>query len=808
MTEHDKKQLAKLSRLESKTAEQFLIAKAVEMNTRIGEIKDNDEIFDLLDLLNTFAVRVPDICIEIIDIVLSEKYEAKIIQSPFGDFSGKNHTDLVKIIIDILAHIRYQKPQEVLTRLVTIIKDKNNPDLVTSAKEVLSNFAKYDYFVLTKTQIGYGVQGLVLDFVSKYSSKEQIENFDIVEILLTELLSSEVEGTEWIKEDTLTFHSGAVTPNQYLIDLRSKSIKILDLIYFETEDVSIKLRIVNIFARAIRTPSSVAYKDELLEMLAADSKQIIEVFNRMLFSLSSPMDKNLPMAKEIDQTLYWFQKHETFATSEAKDLIERLHSDPLYSFFSLFMSSEMYFDYDFDAEGKRNRFEETSSLLNSINNTNIDEYREKINHVSAPNKYIDEWNYSYFKEFLKKLSITKPELASYILLDAFENNKPVKHFVDSFLDGFREANNLTEWDMFVQRIIEEKDLLLVSAISYSLIRWGDVNLNEVIRKSDIDLLEEIVRQTGKFSFLSTQTDVNYKLHHSIINALTRNFKLDERRLENLIIEEITLNPQCLELYFRELPIAVWKKYIDFSSLTPKGIEFIKSKLILIRDIDWNIQQVLLDLGRNDLGLILGVFIGRIEHQIKEKEGKKGTERLRDNYDPIPNHFNDELKKFIGEHPKYLELITQYLEDTTPEWSVYNWELGQLLEKIGASYKELLMSLIKKEDKDSLRKASYLMDTMDRNDIELCIEIVKRTDDVKILNKVEALLYSTGVVNGEDGIAKAYEARAAQLESYLTSEDKRLRNFSERMVRSFKESAKKEFERAAEQKQIRKIEFEG
>ena len=47
-----------------------------------------------------------------------------------------------------------------------------------------------------------------------------------------------------------------------------------------------------------------------------------------------------------------------------------------------------------------------------------------------------------------------------------------------------------------------------------------------------------------------------------------------------------------------------------------------------------------------------------------------------------------------------------------------------------------------------------------------------------------------------------------LEKYKTDENKRVKKFAERMVGSFLDSAKRERQRADEEKQLRKIEFEG
>jgi hypothetical protein len=68
--------------------------------------------------------------------------------------------------------------------------------------------------------------------------------------------------------------------------------------------------------------------------------------------------------------------------------------------------------------------------------------------------------------------------------------------------------------------------------------------------------------------------------------------------------------------------------------------------------------------------------------------------------------------------------------------------------------------------------------------------------------------ATGVVSGEYGIANAFENKAKELEKYKDDPSDRVRQFVARMIQSFKEDAVRERLRADEEKQLRRIEFEG
>jgi hypothetical protein len=127
--------------------------------------------------------------------------------------------------------------------------------------------------------------------------------------------------------------------------------------------------------------------------------------------------------------------------------------------------------------------------------------------------------------------------------------------------------------------------------------------------------------------------------------------------------------------------------------------------------------------------------------------------------------------------------------------------------MGNSLTITLKNMIERGDENSLTKAVQLMDRFEGGDIELGIEVIRRTKDKKNISHIEGMLFSTGVVSGEDGFACAYEAKAGVLKKYLTDENKQVKEFAERMIKSLEDSAKRERQRNEEEKQLRKIEFE-
>lgn len=259
------------------------------------------------------------------------------------------------------------------------------------------------------------------------------------------------------------------------------------------------------------------------------------------------------------------------------------------------------------------------------------------------------------------------------------------------------------------------------------------------------------------------------------------------------------------MFLRQLPMMLWKKWIDVKELQPKTVELFKSLLAKIPDIDWHAQGLLLAIGQRDgLGAILDIFMKRIT-----EDKNHGNKLLRkERYESIPYHFNPDLQQFISEHPKYEKKMSDWMAKMTKDWSIYNWHVGNFILRIGKGYTEIIQKTIKKGGDVNLMKAARIIHSLDGSDIDLCVEIIRRTDDQKIINQIDSNIYTTGVVSGEYGIAQAYENKAKELEKYKTDESERVRKFAERMTGSLLDSAKKERQRTDEEKQLRKIEFEG
>lgn len=793
--------------LDNKKADEYLANLADQIKITIVKFSDNDEIFEYLNLLGEFIYKVPKETIEIVCYITEKKPKAATPhKSPFGEFEGKSHKDLVLKCIELLGHIRYIVPDEAL-RLVAELSLHKDLEIKNKALEIVKKFSQYDYNILTKSKIGYGAQRKILDFILAWSRDKQLQYIDFVETAAKELLSSSIEGSEWTKEDTLTMHFGVVSPTDFLKKMRRETIDFIYELYKSTGDPKLKLRFVEILDETTRTPSNVAYGDDVLQMITNDLKYLASVYRKMIFEDDDDkMTNDLGIVATIEQRLYWINKSEKRKIEESEKLREEILRNDLYQLFRLLVGDLVTYKEEegWDvAEQKRN--EKINMLINSVTEAQLKVWFDKLNKIASQYTLIEDWQFNIFKFFIRKLSETKPQVAEKLLEKALRDDSPLGHFMSSFLDGFRIGAHFIQWDKFTDEIINAKDSQLINAIVFSLNLPPDADLKKLIREDDINLLKNIVRGEGKLSFLKGSDD--RVLHYAVINTLGRNFRRSPKRIESLIVREIKNQPKYLNMFFAQLPMMIHSKWFDVKELQPETIKLLQEKMIELPNIDWHIQEVLLAIGECDsLNAVLDVFTKRIERDAgrKEKEGRHIGER----YEVIPYHFNPDLDKFIAEHPDYEKVTSGWVSKMTADWSIYNWHVSHFLQRVGRGFGKVLTSFIQKGGDENLMKAARAMHSIDSVDFDLCMEIIRRTDNKKIIDLVGGNMYATGVVSGEYGIAEAYEKKAERLEKYKGDKSKRVKIFVSRIIKSFQESAKRERQCADEEKQLRKIEFEG
>lgn len=809
--------LQKLMNLGNKKADKKLLEFADLMRKEILISKNNDFIYEKLELLEEFVYKVPRQAIEIFKYILKSSNPSKKSKAKIDISEGKSREDLLLKGLGLLGEIRYILPNQVLPLLEDVIVTEGKEPR-EKATEILKRFVKYDYYVLFKSKIGYRAQRTALDYILKWSSKKRLSNLDFVLVVAKELLGSSVEGSSWTDEKTLSMSFSHVDPTDFLKKMRKEVMNLVLDLYNKTSDPKIRLELSSTLEETLRGPGNVAYSDELRKMLNDDAEYLADIYRKMIFEKSGCLIReNVAVAEEIEERMHYFAKPEKDCLTALAKLREDILNDPFYKkVYPMIGGRTSYRGNDGYEESRQRREIDQKNIVSDISDENIGEWREVLEILANQKDVIEEWKLGDFRRFLELLSIEKPTIADRLLETAFKKKGALVNFSESFLIGFQVAQRFNLWDKYVDLISKKQDVYLAGGICNSLLGYTQEQLPRKLRSNEISILEEIVYKTKRFAFLKTKKKDNasWYLHDRIFHALAFNSKPQQRTMEILIKEEMEKNPEYAHVHYNGLQFVatVWK-WLDLSSTSKTFKKFLLKKVVEAPDLDWHLQEFLIALCSKDFDCIIDVFRQRIVRAVmlNKKDKSRGMKRLlkRKEFEAMPYHVNPDLQKLLTEDAERLSnILKSWMRKMTSGWSLYNWEVSRFLESVKADRRQVLSDIIAKGSDRDLLRIAYAIESISRADIDLCMQIVGQTDSKRIHKKIQSIVYSTGTVSGEYGIADAYKGKIEVLQKYKKSDNKRIRDFATEMIGYLQESEIAERKRVAEEIQLRRIQFEG
>jgi hypothetical protein len=799
--EEKKRAFSKLLKIDSDISNSFLSSTSLKMKMEVMKNKNNDEIFQKLELLEEFIYKVPEIALDIVrDIIKNKKTNrVKKYKTKFGTYDGKNYEDLVLKCVELLSYIKYIKTEDVFEILIDL---KIDGKISEKSKDAIKNLTKYNYFALKN--IGYTTQRKILDIILGWKEKKRDKYLEIINLVVGEFLQFEFEGTEMVEANKMVFKSGPLSPTDYLKKIRVDSINLIMETFNHSEDIKEKISLLNVLENASRVHSSIDEKGR--KFVADDLNYIVGFYEKVIFDKKSSIIAEAPIILEIENRLYWMSKGDEFIDKKKiENITKKIREDEFYGLYRMLIGDVVYHEGGYEAWQKK-KDDKIDDSLKKINDDNVNGWIETLDNIAKYKNVIEGWTLQGFNNFMQRIAEEKPMIAEMLLDDAFKNKKPLINFVDYFLSGFRRKNNVILWDRYVEKIIEIKSSDLLSTAFVSLMYIDAKDIKKVVRQSDIDLLRKSIVGKGKYKFLRAKGTNKLLLHSSLFSGLLQIFEKNPIAIEKLIIEEMESNQELLSLYVRELDFMNSKRMAHISNWSNGLRNYILKRLVELSDLDHSAQNILLGIGEKYFDQLMEVFLKRIQKADKENPKKKFKDRR---YNAIPYHFNDDLIKYISEDQKngYLEYVSEWSEKMTKDWSVYNWELGEFIEKMNLSFADVLKNIINRGDKKSFNNAIDILRTVNVPPFEICFEIVKKTTDKEVLDRVESVMYSTGTVMGVHGFSEAYKEKVKLLEDYVNKNEGWVKKFALRMIEKFKEKAEEERKREDEMIQLRKIEFE-
>jgi len=144
---------------------------------------------------------------------------------------------------------------------------------------------------------------------------------------------------------------------------------------------------------------------------------------------------------------------------------------------------------------------------------------------------------------------------------------------------------------------------------------------------------------------------------------------------------------------------------------------------------------------------------------------------------------------------------------TKEWSLYNWDVTHLFERMGAAgYVTIVKKALEEGGKKNILNAARCLGATNNADIDLCMQVISMSDDKKVKGMIDQAILSTGVVNGEYGLSEAYQRKANALKPYIRKRNNRVKAYAKSTVEALENMSAKERERSDEGRIERKLKF--
>ncbi|MEQ1944406.1 hypothetical protein ABMA32_18475 [Mesorhizobium sp. VNQ89] len=778
------KQLARTEGEKSRTAlerEAGKIAAALEQET------DFDTLNEQLTLLDTFAFRVPDTALSACRHFLKRLETLELTHGLDGYWSEEYETNarLISETLEVISRIRYFKVSEVLETLLSQTMS-GHEDVRKKASEALHALAEYNIDVVFagKGRGGLGIspQKEILAYLESLSTDDRLRNFDALVKLAGDLLSPNVTGTSWDYR-SVTWQSGALTPTTGVVELRLRTLGLLESFYDFAPDVSRKLSVISAMMEATRMPNRGKFGDDVAQMVSDNTVHVLSFLAEILPS------QPLPVMQQIEHDAYWrFYHAPTEAVSQAALRIRSLlESFPEYAIYrDLIGFQSIFHPWEGDRESQtdyaaieRYRSARALEYADSVDDGSWTQWRSRIIEFSRT-KSDDLATFPKFYEFLERFAKQRPDLALILLR---ENLNDVRDFVIPLLRGIWGTSKRAELRSQVFDWIERDQLL--TPITKLFIKSDDI---------DHDILHKVLAKQlaandmyGLVQFVSVAVS-NHESHPDLASSVM---------LPAIEAMSAQNNASWVhELWFRPELGAVVK------GLSGKERERFVECLLNAPNIDFHEEAILVPIAEDDPERIIRFFGHRIE---RENAGLGGRD-----YQAVPYSFHQLQKVLEKSSGIAIGVARSWFDLDRP---LFQYREAKLLSNIFPGFPDYFArKLIAMTRTGSIKDIEFVLAVLRSYDGEdflhdVCRAVVDALPaDHPSLSEVYAVIYTTGMTSGEYGIADAYDAKAKNLSAWLDDSSDKVKRFAKEAIASLTKASSDERRRADEEIELRKHKF--
>jgi len=781
-----KSALIRFAESELPEAKAFLQTEATKIASTLSTATTYDIIQHNLELLDIFAYRVPDEALAMITATLNrlETITLKIPDDPYWSAESRqafySKDKLIIACLNVLNRIRYFKLADILPIFLKY-QDHTAETVRKQVQDHLKTTASYNFELYEK--LGLQPQQDILKIIQELTPDEQHRLLPSLVTLCTAILSPNIEGASSTYQ-AITLHSAAHPVTPELKTVRQDAIEILKKLYTRATTLDEKKSVLGGLNAASQYPKMGGSSPELLALLQDNGRDVLGFLEQIVST-----ERELFFIQEIEHSTYWkYYRGHRDTKAAACRVKARLDKNEEYQVFKVLIGFNGIFHAwcgDDDAEdtadkrverAKQRRDARLQALLNDVHPETYPVWQRRIlEWVNIKSR--DLATFPYFVNFLQKTAEKNP---TFVLQLLREHDAALQKFIAPLLLGLLQSTEKQAALAVRDTWLNEKKHL-----------WALTKVCEHAPDFDIAFFKKLVHTAMAQDDTSVLSDAV-----SVIAA-----KVDtggDTLVNTLFADIIRKLTECAsaawvyEFWFRA------ERQKISAIMTENTIDTVLQNCVYLPRIDYHAEYTLQDIAARFPLKIVDLFRARLE------SGKTGD------YEAVPYN--------LSEIPSVLEDAASDVTKTIRQWynhknATLKHESGRVLKILYPSFPDTLqtalLNLIEHgDDQDYL----FVMDVLRNYDGDIkiqdvCAALINALPiDSDYLNRIEYILYRTGVVSGEYGFVDAYKAKIAEIEPWLNNESPKIRSFTQSYIQTLENEIESETERANKDIEIRKYRF--
>ncbi|MBC8448331.1 MAG: DUF4062 domain-containing protein [Chloroflexi bacterium] len=626
----------------------------------------------------------------------------------------------------------------------------------------------------------YAVQLAMLAMLTDWLAQDFAGNLDLVLALVKPMLSMQFHSAETdpIEPSKVTFRSSMLHPTEPLRRIRKQALQSLYEAYQQASTVSERLKVINVLEGVVSHFPGVAVPEETRIWLEPDCLSTACFFSEFVVPAAK-----LPVLDAVSRWLWRARHWRGYEAQELDRLRAQLQDHDLYQLYRVLVGWDRLEDEEPDWEKSEQRRQEAADCyLDGLSEETFDKALHDLEIVAAQAREAGETGTSWLNKLLTKLGEQHPDLACQLVERSLAENLALKHHLSYVIAGLRRSAPDVAM-AYVEGWIATSDpvLWLAVAHSYRFVDWETLQarewniLRQLTMRNSLPVDHEIIWLTRQFA--SHKPDWAVEL-----------LKVIAARGDEGILHHV-----AQVLGWPNEARDGWA--IEFAN--PHDYLDIVQNFERLPSLDFHVEECL-----DRMAQISPMYvIDFIEHRISAISERWAQDKR---YDAVSFQFSRAVGS-IRSSSQYLDVLHRVCDWMLRDDLWFRLETPRVLKEISGglddSLYRVLMEWVESDDHQKLWAVASILQEFNTgfSFYNLCREIIRRTDDEKILGEIDAVIHSTpGVISG--GMSNFFRQRLEEVSPWLDDDEElRVRRFAGRVVRALqrtieREEAEEELER--------------